>query len=127
LKRRKSRGRLWANGGENYPLDNSDYNYLTQNGGYGNVTDPPTANMPVKDTDSFIKNTQIFPTAGSRDTFNAGVIGWHGTHGHYWANTPANSTQGYMFRFSNTEVTPVYTSSGIGSSTHGHSIRCVRI
>jgi hypothetical protein len=46
-------GRLWANGGGSYNLTNSDYNYWSVIGDFN------TASLPVKDTDTFTKKTQI--------------------------------------------------------------------
>jgi hypothetical protein len=113
-------GRLWANGDRDYTLQDSDYNYYSANGGYGNITDPPTVSFPVKDTDSFDKNTQVWPTAGRR---SGGSIGSQAGNGTYWTAIPGNATNGYLFDFGGSS-NPVST---WATFDRGFSIRCVRI
>jgi hypothetical protein len=113
--------RLWANGQASYSLANSVYNFLTPNGGWGNVSDPPTASLPVKDTDSLTAKAHIIPATGRRNT--DGSIAAQGTNEHYWSNIPYNSTNGYLLYFDSSYVYPVTS----GNYAVGHPIRCVRI
>jgi hypothetical protein len=118
------RATLWANGGGNYLLYNIDYNYLTHNG--SNAIDPATASLPVKDTDSLIKFTQIFPAPGFRHaTTGPGTITYQGIYGIFWSNTPhLPEKDGYDLRFTNSSVQPTVANT---SFLQGFSIRCVRI
>jgi hypothetical protein len=113
---------LWANGGGNYYLSNSDYNYWTPND--ENTNNPGTADLPVKDTDAFTKNTQIIPAVGVRSNDNAGTVSWQGSDGHYWQSTPLSSASGYRFYINRSSV---ITPTGSISYARGYSIRCVRI
>jgi hypothetical protein len=115
---------LWANGESSYSLANSDYNYYTS--GVSPVVDnPATANLPVKDTESLTKFSQIFPATGVRNT--SGSIATQGTSGDYYSSTPYNSIQRYIIDFNSATTTPNFTSSGYGHHSSGISIRCVRI
>jgi hypothetical protein len=108
---------LWANGDAGYNLSNIDYNYWTA--GDGSVNNPVTASLPLIDTDSFAKNTQIFPAAGWREY----TSNYQGTNGYYWSDTPGSNTNGYRFEINGSYVYPIYAT----SYAFGFSIRCVRI
>jgi hypothetical protein len=78
--------------------------------------------MPVIDTGSLIKNTQIFPAAGRRDA--VGAVSFPGTNSDYYSSTPASSAAGYFLQpFSSTLWPIIYDK----PYTWGFSIRCVRI
>jgi hypothetical protein len=121
-------GRLWTNGGENYYLNNSEYNFWTPNGGTSNnASNPPTTALPVKDTDSLTAKTQIFPAAGFRHaTTGPGIIVEQGSIGSYCPTTPERSYYAYALNFREAYANPAYM--GVFSAyASGNSIRCVRI
>jgi hypothetical protein len=116
---------LWANGEAFYYLPNIDNNYWKANGWISDsntdINNPPTAALPVQNTDVLTANTQIFPGTGFRNT--TGPIDYQGTRGRYWTSIPHNSDYGYLFylTYSFAQPTDRY------SSGYGQSIRCVRI
>jgi hypothetical protein len=112
-------GRLWANGGGNVELYNSDYNFWTPNG--LSAADPATGSLPVKDTDSFIKFSQIFPAPGRSDP--NGPIVSQGSGGWCWTSSPGGSTNGYYVNFNGGGVYPTNNN----NSAMAMTIRCVRI
>jgi hypothetical protein len=115
-------GRLWANGGGLYTLANIDYNFWTQNGSTSNNgSDPGTAAMPVKDTESLTKFSQIFAATGYRGTTGSTLN--QGITGNFWSKTPTNSTLGYQIYFTSYGMYPADPP----SYSYGLSIRCVRI
>jgi hypothetical protein len=107
-----------------YQLLNSDYNYLIPGLADGNsdIDNPAIAAVPVKDTDSLTKLSQLFPAAGRRST--TGAISLQGTEGTYWSDIPLSSSSGSRLYFSRTQLSPTGTTSGY---PWGMSIRCVRI
>jgi hypothetical protein len=109
---------LWANGQAGYSLFNSDYNYWTPNN--ENAANPATASLPVEDTGSLTKLSQIFPAAGLRN----GTIGQQGSVAFYWFNTPSDSNRGYSLAIN---ASYLYCVDSPKPFAYGYSIRCVRI
>jgi hypothetical protein len=110
---------LWANGDANYDLRNSDYNFWTA--GDGSVENPVVVSLPVKDTGSLTKFSQVIPGVGRLN--ESGTFTTPGTESRYWSDTPANTNTGYNMVVYTT-IGPVRNNA---TSAYGLSIRCVRI
>jgi hypothetical protein len=96
---------------------------LTPNGSADPTTradDPATASLPVKDTNSSNKFSQIFPAAGQNDSGN---LYGQGYVGYYWLSTPYNADNGYRLHFTSSSLN-VIANRGYN---WGNAIRCVRI